>query len=79
MKKVFFVCMTVGLLATSCDWFKSKPTETPIVETPTDVDDSTLVNTNDSTAKKTDSAVAVVDLPAGRQEQTTETKKEAKK
>ena len=67
MKKVFFVCMTVGLLATSCDWFKkSEPTEPPIVETPSD--DSTTVTTIDSTAQKNDSTIAVV-----------ETKKETKK
>lgn len=72
MKKVFLACMAVGLLATSCDWFKPKPTETPIVETPTDVDDSSLVNTDDSTVLKKDSTVAVVETK-------TETKKEVRK
>jgi hypothetical protein len=73
MKKVFFLCMTVGLLATSCDWFKkSEPTEPPVVETPIDGDDSTLVTTDDSNAQTKDSAVAVVEVK-------TETKKEVKK
>mgnify|MGYP000870009767 CR=1 len=73
MKKVFFVCMTVGLLATSCDWFKkTEPTE-PIVET--EVVDSTITTTNDTTVKKADSAVAVVEQPPVK----TETKKEVKK
>lgn len=73
MKKVFFACMTVGLLATSCDWFsKQKPTDTPIVVTPVDtLEDSTVANTNNSTVKKPDSSVAVVEK--------TETKKEVKK
>lgn len=63
--------MTVGLLATSCDWFKSKPEQPETVDV-MDVTDSTLTTTDDSTAKKTDSAVAVV-------ESKTETKKEVKK
>jgi len=70
MKKVFFVCMTVGLLATSCDWFKkTEPTEPPIVETPL-TDDSTTVTTNDSSLQKKDSTIVV--------KKTTETKKEVK-
>ncbi len=71
MKKVFFVCMTVGLLATSCDWFKSKP-ETPEIVDVSDVTvDSTLTTTDDSTAQTKDSAIAVVEK--------SETKKEEKK
>ena len=72
MKKVFFVCMTVGLLATSCDWFKSKPEQPEIVDVTDVTDDSTLTTTDDSTTQTKDSAVAVV-------EKTTETKKEVKK
>jgi hypothetical protein len=72
MKKVLFVCMTVGLLATSCDWFKkTEPTE-PIVET--EVIDSTTTTTNDTTLKKADSTVAVVEQTSVK----TETKKEVK-
>jgi hypothetical protein len=34
MKKLFFVCMTVSLLATSCDWFsKKEPQDEPEVVT----------------------------------------------
>jgi hypothetical protein len=72
MKKVFFVCMMVGLLATSCDWFKSKPDEPEIVDVTDVTTDSTLTTTDDSTAQTKDSAVAVV-------EKITETKKEVKK
>jgi hypothetical protein len=72
MKKVFFTCMTVGLLATSCDWFKSKPEQPDIVEVPVLTDDSTLTTNEDSTAQTKDSAVAVVEVK-------TETKKEVKK
>ena len=61
--------MTVGLLATSCDWFKSKPEQPDIVDVSDVTDDSTLTTTDDSTVLKTDSAVAVVE----------ETKKEEKK
>ena len=72
MKKVFFACMTVGLLATSCDWFKSKPEQPDIVEVPVLTDDSTLTTNEDSTAQTKDSAVGVVEVK-------TETKKEVKK
>ena len=72
MKKVFFVCMTVGLLATSCDWFKSKPEQPEIVDVTDVTTDSTLTTTDDSTAQTKDSAIAVV-------EKITETKKEVKK
>ncbi len=72
MKKVFFVCMTVGLLATSCDWFKkTEPSTEPIVETPIEGEDSTIVTTTDSTVQKKDSTVAVVEK--------TDAKKDVKK
>lgn len=64
--------MTVGLLATSCDWFKSKPEQPDIVEVPVLTDDSTLTTNDDSTTQTKDSAVAVVEVK-------TETKKEVKK
>lgn len=65
--------MTVGLLATSCDWFKKpEPPTNPIVETPDDGGDSSIVTTNDPTVIKPDSAIAVVEIK-------TETKKEVKK
>ena len=73
MKKVFFACMTVGLLATSCDWFNSKPKDDTTVVTPDDQGDSAIVTTNDSTVKKPDSAVAVTE------EKIIETKKEVTK
>ncbi|MFN8281857.1 MAG: hypothetical protein U0U67_01480 [Chitinophagales bacterium] len=74
MKKVFFLCMTVSLLATSCDWFtKSKPTDDPEVVTNDDDIVDTLATTNDTTAAKKDSSVAVVETKP------IETKKEVKK
>ena len=63
--------MTVGLLATSCDWFKSKPATPEIVDVPVTTDDSTVTTTNDSTTQTKDSSVAVVD-------EKTESKKESK-
>jgi hypothetical protein len=75
MKKVFFLCMTVGLLATSCDWFtKSKPQDDPeVVTNDDDIVEDTVVTTNDTTVAKKDSTVAVVET------KTIETKKEVKK
>ena len=64
--------MTVGLLATSCDWFKSKPEQPEIVDVTDVTVDSTLTTTDDSTAQTKDSAVAIVD-------EKIETKKEVKK
>jgi hypothetical protein len=50
MKKLFFVCMTVSLLATSCDWFsKKEPQDDPEIVTNDDnIVEDTLVSTNDS-------------------------------
>ena len=75
MKKLFFVCLTVSLLATSCDWFsKKEPQDEPEIVTNDDnIVEDTLVSTNDSSVAKKDSTVAVVET------KTTETKKEVKK
>ena len=73
MKKVFFLCMTVGLLATACDWFKSKPETPETVDVPVDTLNSTVTTIDDTTTKKTDSAVAVVEKTK------VETKQEVKK
>ncbi|MFN8261786.1 MAG: hypothetical protein U0X41_12685 [Chitinophagales bacterium] len=69
MKKVFFACMTVGLLATSCDWFSSKPKDDTTVVTPDDQgEDSAVVTTDDSTVQKKDSAMAVAERTATKKE-----------
>ncbi len=75
MKKLFFVCMTVSLLATSCDWFgKKEPQDEPEVVIQDDnITEDTVVTTNDSTSAKIDSAVAIVET------KTTDTKKEVSK
>lgn len=65
--------MTVGLLATACDWFKSKPETPETVDVPVDTLNTTVTTIDDSTAKKTDSSVAVVEVTK------VETTKEVKK
>ena len=61
MKKVFFVCMAVGLLATSCDWFKSKPATPEITDVTIETPDSTVSTLQDSTTQIKDSSVAVIE------------------
>lgn len=61
MKKVFFLCMTVGLLATACDWFKSKPETQETVDVAVDTLNTTVTTIDDSTVQKTDSTVAVIE------------------
>lgn len=59
MKKVFFVCMTVGLLATACDFFKSK---TEVVDVTNVTADTTEITSVDTATQKVDStATAVVE------------------
>lgn len=61
MKKVFFVCMSVGILATSCNLFESKTEQPEIVEETTVEVDSSITTTTDSIVPKVDSAKTAVE------------------